>query len=319
MKIRREVSTLIGMIIIIVAIIIFFGGAFAYQYFAMAKYQTKIKNLPASTATPIPTSTSVAIPISTSTTTVQNQIPQDSKHNSSHIEAIDYETVCGNIIWPAVRNIYDKNVLNKMEQVLGFMNIVGIIKQDNCMYLPGVDYQINYDKNNLLSISFFIFSRGGPYPSEAKINYVINLVNGEIVKLSDIFYQNKISDLVNFLNTKLQTNIQQQLDFARQQNPSGQGSQCSEQTVNQGLQSGKEYNPNYGKFTEQNLIASNNLNGETPQYASLKITSSGIEFTYDFGFAHAIQACEPNGVIVLTYDQLKDYIRLDGLLGNETK
>ena len=122
--------------------------------------------------------------------------------------------------------------------------------------------------------------------------------------------------MVNLLNTKLQANIQQELDFARQQNPSGEGSQCSEETVNQGLQSGKGYDPNYGKFTEQNLIASNNLNGETPQYASLKITSSGVEFIYDFGFAHAIQACEPSGVVALTYNQLKGYIRPDGLLGN---
>jgi len=250
---------------------------------------------------------------------VVNQNPKDSKHISTHIESIDNETICGNMIWPVVRNMSDKNVLNKIEQVLSFRNITGITKQENCAGFTGSDYQINYDKSNVLSISFFT-SWMGAYPSEATINYVINLANGEIVKLSDIFYQNKISDLVNLLNTKLQENINKQIDFVAEQNPTGKEGLCSkEDVVNWGLKTGKEYDPNYGKFTEQNLIASNNLNGQTPQYSSLKITSSGIEFIYNFGFAHAIQACEPNGVVVLDYSQLKGYIRLDGLLSNEIK
>lgn len=249
---------------------------------------------------------------------LQTQDNQDSKHASMHIETIDHETVCGNIIWPTVRNLDDKNVSSKVNQIISFKNITGITKQDYCDGFEGGDYQINYDKNNVLSISFFT-SWMGAYPSEANINYVINLTNGEVIKPSDIFYPNKISDLVSLLNTKLQANVQQGLDFAKQQNPSGQEGQCSEQYVNEGLRQGKGWYADYSTFTEQNLIASDSINGETPQYASLKITANGIEFIYDFGFAHVIQACEPNGVIALTYSQLKNYIRPDGLLASEVK
>jgi hypothetical protein len=315
------------MVIIFAVVIFAFGGVFAYEYYFIPKTQTL--NIVVPTKVQILTST---LPI----TTIEKQNLSDSNHNSEHVYS-DSIIIKGkdisdssieftkNITLPGFRNL-NINILNNINQLLGFKNITGCDSLDDvrCTVktsfrgLTDVDYQINYDKNNLLSISLTT-TYLGLYQSENTHNYLINLMNGEVVKPTDIFYQNKISDLLNILNVKLQSNIQQELDFAKKENPSGQGDMCSEETINQRLQSEKKDDPNYGKFMEQNLIASNDLNRKIPQYTNLIIMPNGIEFIYDFMFAHAIQACQPDGVIVLSYTQLKDYIRPDGLLGSELK
>ena len=293
---RQGISTLAGIIIIIIFAILLFGGVFAYEHFAV-----KIQ------------------PIVQPQNKVQNQINKDDSHNTSHVyseetkidgkDSFSSEVFTKNIVWPKFRNISDANVLAKINQLLSFNNVTGYNLDDKELKtssggLTDVNYQINYDKSNILNITF-ITDFMGAYPSESIKSYSINLVNGEFIKPSDIFYHSKISGLLNILNSKLQDNIKQELILVGKNNQSDQSDECSVQDVTNSLKQAGEFDKNYAKFTEENI-------------AGYKITSSGVEFTYNFDFPHVTQACEPNGTIFFTYDQLKDYIRSDGLLSGES-
>ena len=45
------------------------------------------------------------------------------------------------------------------------------------------------------------------------------------------------------------------------------------------------------------------------------LATSSIVFSYDFGFPHAVQACEPDGTVRLTFKELKEYIDPSGPIG----
>jgi len=121
-------------------------------------------------------------------------------------------------------------------------------------------------------------------------NASFNLKTGNLITMRDIFKNDKISDLIVVLNQKLQENIDQ--------NPTGG---CSREIINQQLQD----DLNRGKFSESKI--------------DFKIKSDGIEFIYNFGFPHIVQACEPKGNIFLSFSQLKDYLSPTGLLAKEIK
>jgi hypothetical protein len=217
---------------------------------------------------------------------------------------------------PKFKDINDKNILDNINQILSFENITGCSNIDDykCSFETnyggnmGVDYQVNYDKSNVLSVSF-VTEFLGPYPSENLTNYSINLASGEAIKFSDIFYQNKINDLLAVLNTKLQENISQKEVLDEKEGLTVVGDQ---------MQEGKRYDPNYGMFTEENMITGHSINGDY-QAASYKIDSTGIKFIYNFDFPHVVQGDAPNGEIDFSYIQLKDYIDPNGLLGGEIK
>jgi hypothetical protein len=316
----KKVSTLIGVIIIVVVIVIIFCGFIAYQYLNLIKpavnhtIQTPQNNHPVQNKTENNTP-----PQTTSNTVPSNNNGQnlnDPNYNSEHIspDAIIFSNT-GNV-FPKFKNIANSDVLNSINQILSFKNVTGydLSEVGTNSGFQGVTYKINYDSNNILSISF-VADYMGAYPSENTQNYSINLNNGKNIILSDIFYQNKISDLLNLLNTKLQDNINQNLTTAQKLNPSGQGSECSVNTINEGLQAGNGYDKNYGMFTEDNLNNPSQLDGTT-QSTSIIVSNNGVDFVYNFDFAHAIQACQPDGKISLSYSQLKDYINPNGLLGN---
>lgn len=298
MQKQKGISTLVGVIIIVIVAVVLFGGVFAYQHFSVPKN---------------------SIPSRSQSQNVKQDY-QDFQHNSEHIYLektviIGKDSLSGaeftkEIIFPKVRGISNAGILNNVNQILNFKNVTGFNLEDADVKsssggLTNVDYQVNYDKNNVLNISF-IMDYMGAYPSESTKNYSINITSGEIIKPADIFYQNKINDLIGVLNVKLQDNINQKIDLVRKENPSNQVGECSESVINEAMQEGKSYDSNYGKFTEENITG-------------YKITSNSMEFVYNFDFAHVVQACQPNGVVTLSYSQLKDYIRPDGLLGSEIK
>ena len=49
------------------------------------------------------------------------------------------------------------------------------------------------------------------------------------------------------------------------------------------------------------------------------ISDKGITFQYDYGFAHAIQALQPDGTYFFTFAQLKPYIKKTGVFGQFVK
>lgn len=301
----KKISTLVGIIIIVALAILVFGGVFTYQYFMVKPQQAielqvqkpKVQNTEQNQNLNQQVDSQ---PVITYTT------DQDAEHNSEHVYPKDVEIKGGTYVfqiiisWPQIKNISDKNILDNINKVLNFKDIIGFdddFSTSDLHGLTGVDYVINYDKNDILNITFFSAYMGA-YPSESVENYSINLTTGESIKFSDVFYQNKINDLSNVLNAKLQDNIKQ-----RETSSSNQSDGCFGVNINEDI---KEFDPNNGKFAQEDMVG-------------FKITATGMEFTHNFGFPHVVQACQPNGKIILSYDQLKDYIDPNGLLGSEVK
>jgi len=222
----------------------------------------------------------------------------------------DYGPFTKTIILPKVKNINNDAIVGKINQILSFKNITSIKDVPDSGYedfndddisggawgLTDVDYYINYDENNLLNISVWMEWLGA-YPVDVVKDYSINLTSGEAVKLSDIFYQDKIADLLNLLNGMLQANIDEALTY-------GGDETYSKEDIIMEFDSHKDVYQNYGKFTEADI-------------ADFKVDPTGMRFIYDFRFSHATRAFEPDGYIDLDYAQLRDYIRPDGLLGRK--
>ena len=58
---------------------------------------------------------------------------------------------------------------------------------------------------------------------------------------------------------------------------------------------------------------------ESSQYHPVKldqfsVSDKGITFHHDYDFAHVVQALQPAGEFLFTWDQLKPYIKAGGLL-----
>lgn len=286
---RRHISTGIGILIIVSLASLFFGGVFAYQYFAMPQI-------------PLTNTESISVVKKSDNFPINWIVGKDySEHVGSKTAGFPIEKssikYTKELEWPVIKNIPDEQVLLKINKILDFDKTIEFTEFDATENngITSVGFDVNYDKNNILSLTVHV-STYGAYPDEFSTNYLINLKNAELVTLSDIFYQNKINDLVGILNKKLQENVNEAIN----QNPQlKQDINC-----NRGME-GCMY-PDGFTFTEENL-------------KNFVITSDGIKFAYDFGFPHVSQALEPNGVMILTYSQLKDYISKEGLLGSEIK
>jgi hypothetical protein len=120
-----------------------------------------------------------------------------------------------NLIWPEISGV-EEDVYKKMAKYLSFFDNTGktlaqIEKEyNNCHCgLVGSSYAINYNKNNVLSISLFLsykdYNQGRE--QEERINYVFNLKTGEKLSIEDLIPKEKINNLVKIANIKLQKNI----------------------------------------------------------------------------------------------------------------
>jgi hypothetical protein len=126
-------------------------------------------------------------------------------------------------------------------------------------------------------------------------------VDGKVLRTANIFYANKINELVNLLNSKLQENITNELNSKYSGDCPGIAS--TEITSN------SKNNSSYATFNKQ-------FANDSGQFS---VTTDGIDFIYDFSFPRVVRACEPNGTIHLSYLDLQDYIDPNGVLGAEVK
>jgi hypothetical protein len=235
--------------------------------------------------------------------------PQNSKAITKHVlpnsillkVESDDRTVNKNITWPQLQNISDKNVQIKVEKILNFQTITGYtlneLKEDPSG-ITGTNYEVNYDDNNVLSISISTDYMGA-YPSTNINNFNINLTNGELLQPLDIFKQDNLSNMLGMLNKNLSSNIAKDVASVKVNNPTSQEGECSEEIISSGL----SHDQSKGKFEAEKL--------------DFKVNPQGIEFIHDFGFPHVILACEPDGSVFLSWSQLKSFIRSDSPLGRK--
>ena len=151
-------------------------------------------------------------------------------------------------------------------------------------WLDEADYEVIYNKNDLLSVALSI-NGSGAYPSGSTKHIVVNLKNGNPVKAKDVFI--KIPELARLADKSLQARIKKEI--AEMKKDSAEDAQTMSEELN-----GKT-------FTAENL-------------EFFSVSDQGVTFYYDYGLPHVIQALEPDNAFLFTFRQLKPYISPNGLL-----
>lgn len=188
------------------------------------------------------------------------------------------------IHYPVVRGPQNSEVLRKVRSLLNLKNVfdtsIDEYRQDT--WLTELDYEINYNRNYILDITF-TQSGVAAYPDVHTKHFAINLKTGELIKASDAFTSPSLGTLAELLDGKLKAEIKQIL---------------------------KE-NPGEKENAE---ILFGELKYKVSDLDDFSISARGITFLFDAGFPHAVQALEPNGRYFFSYTELQRLIKPDGPL-----
>ncbi len=71
---------------------------------------------------------------------------------------------------------------------------------------------------------------------------------------------------------------------------------------------------NYRSLEAESYLPIENI--QLKDLAGFSIGDNGVTFYYDYKYPHVIEALEPFDALVLTYRDLKPFIRRDGLLAS---
>ncbi len=184
--------------------------------------------------------------------------------------------------WPVVKNISNEEIIQKINEILDFdknlENHRGLTFSEfdatNYNGIVYTNFNVNYDKNNSLSITFHVGSSGA-YLSQFSFTKNIDINKGVLLSISD-FTDKSETEILTILNNKLQ---------------------LVKDNVIQELISQEEYNDYFNELIQRGEFTEEDLN-------YFRITDEGIAYNFNFGFPHAFRIFEPNGLITLTWDEL---------------
>ncbi|MBK9143413.1 MAG: hypothetical protein IPM23_12995 [Candidatus Melainabacteria bacterium] len=186
----------------------------------------------------------------------------------------------GLVYYPAVSSP-NKAVEKKLARALTFETVHD---PDLGGWLSRAVYYVNYDRNNILDLTWWVDGFGA-YPDASFKQVRLNLKTGAPITAEDVFVETRRGQLAQLVDAAMQKKIN-----ARMRESSEDGDVTSFQDIIADA-----------RFAEENLD-------------SFSIGGEGITFFYDFGFPHAAKACEPDGFFFFPYWQLKGYLKKDGPL-----
>ena len=195
------------------------------------------------------------------------------------------------VTYPVISGLKDPTILRRVQSILQIKNVFDTsldeYRQDR--WLDEFGYQVNYNKNNFLDITF-TQSGSAAYPDTHTKHFAINLKNGSVIKAADAFETDKQTTLSAMVNRKLQNELRKILaDLG--------ASKSDPEDIRIAKEAGEVL-----EFKTENLD-------------DFSVGDRGITFLYDAGYPHVIQAFEPVGRYFFSYAELKPYIKRDGILG----
>ena len=109
------------------------------------------------------------------------------------------------VTYPIISGLKDAEVLRRVQVILQVKNVfdssIAEYRDDN--WLEEFRYKVNYNKNNILDITF-TQEGAGAYPDTQTRHFAINLKNGKVIKASDVFINRSLPTLRTMLDGKLQ-------------------------------------------------------------------------------------------------------------------
>ena len=195
------------------------------------------------------------------------------------------------VTYPIISGLKDAQVLGRVQAILQVKNVfdssIAEYRDDN--WLEEFSYKVNFNKNNILDITF-TQDGSGAYPDTQARHFAINLKNGQVIKASDVFIASSLPTLRTMLDGKLHRELKEILESLKDSKSDQEDVRIASEA--QELQG----------YTIENLD-------------DFEVGATGITFLYDAGYPHVIQAFEPNGRYFFSYSELKPFIRRDGPLG----
>ncbi|HEV7842244.1 MAG TPA: hypothetical protein VGO69_01035 [Pyrinomonadaceae bacterium] len=200
------------------------------------------------------------------------------------------------ISYPVIKGGQSPMVLRKVRSLLQLKNIfdTSLAEYKADAWLDELDYQVNYNRNFILDITF-TQSGVGAYPDTQTKHFAINLKTGEVIKASEAFKPTALRTLADMADRKLQEEVRGIIK------DNSQGANVTDED----RKSLKEQFEQV-KFEPANLD-------------EFSVNGQGITFLYDAGFPHVIAALEPAGQYFFSYAELRSFIKADGPLGSFVK
>lgn len=195
------------------------------------------------------------------------------------------------VTYPIISGLKDPKVMGRVQAILQIKNAFdsSLAEYREDTWLEEFGYKVNYNRNNILDITF-TQSGSGAYPDTHTKHFAINLKNGSVIKASHVFVADKQGPLSLIVNRRLQSELKKILTDLAESNSDAEDVRISKEA---------------GEVLEFKV--------ENLDYFS--VGARGITFLYDAGYPHVIQAFEPTGTYFFSYSELKPYIKRDGILG----
>ena len=200
------------------------------------------------------------------------------------------------VVLPVVSGLSNPAVLRKVRAALDLKNVFDTsleeYRQD--AWLEELDFKVNYNKNQLLDITFWQ-TGSGAYPDTHRAHKTISLRTGDVLKAADVFEPGSLERLAGMAHEKLLAEIKEM-----------------RRVVEEDATIPAEEKPSLKD-------AYSELSFKVEDLDQFVVGDRGVTFLYDAGFPHVIQALEPDCEYFFTYAQLAPYIRRDGPLGRFVK
>jgi hypothetical protein len=194
--------------------------------------------------------------------------------------------------YPIVRGLSDAAVLRWIQNTLTMKSVFDHTLEE-FRREPGLlsfDYEVNYNKNYLLDITFTEEAEGA-YIEIGRKHFLINLKSGRVVRAADAFNPDSLNALAGLVDKKLKAEVAELIKENEDDTSSDAESKSWVRDELKKLQ-----------FGVQNLD-------------ELSVSDKGVTFLFEASFPHAIQALEPDGKYFFSHAELRPYITRTGPLG----
>lgn len=175
----------------------------------------------------------------------------------------------------------------KIEKTISYEDINGLnIEEEKgeIQWLEEATYEVGYNDKGILTITLSV-SGTGAYPSVSEKTVVVDLKTGNQIAPKDVF--TNLENLAAKVKEAQKDEIEKSVEEIKS-DPENKDFEPSEYFDN-------------ADFTVENL-------------SEFSVDENGVTFIYDYGFPHVIQAFQPEGRFFYSWDELKPFIRRDGLL-----
>jgi hypothetical protein len=194
--------------------------------------------------------------------------------------------------YPIVQGLVDATALRRLRNTLSMKNVFGssLAEARTEPALLSFDYEVNYNQNYLLDITFTDETEGA-YPETHRKHFLMNLKNGRVIKAADAFDPGSLATLTRLANEKLKAEVVELVKVNEED---------------------KESDADQKSAVRDQLKQLEFKRGSLDNFS---VSDQGVTFLYDAGFPHVIRAMQPDGQYFFSFTELRPHIKSNGPLG----